>query len=439
MADNAFTRFTNRLMDVSNITDDENRRNQAMADMLLTQSSQPQPIQHWTQGMAQLANALNAQVYRKRAEKGESALKQQRAREMGDFIQSLGLDPRQAAILGSAPEGMRGQLAGAAAQSALFPEPRPGFTLGTGQARYDADGNVIATAPQEQGGFGDPVNFVDRDGNLTGSYFEGTPEYVAAVRDPNQFPAGDAAQLTPSQRAEQERLAAAGTAENQREQKIKDYMDNYGVNRGDAISLADGLLRIQPDPAGGRTYLIDEVGRSVREIEIRGNQGDRPTIDPGETLWSHIDEATGPVQTTQAAASRISGAFGGPIDEKTVRARQAFSLSENNLIRAFSLNPRYPVAEVQRVQQGVSIRPEFFTGSEELRARMAESASFLKNERDMAEWYSKAPNASRDQRTEDERLVAEIDRYLSKLGVPEDWDSSRKSGQVRIISSEPIQ
>jgi len=94
MADNAFTRFTNRLMDVSKVSDDEVRRNQEMADLLLTQSSRPQPIGHWTQGLAQLANAMNAQIYRQRASKGETALKEQKARALGDVLSQFPQDQR---------------------------------------------------------------------------------------------------------------------------------------------------------------------------------------------------------------------------------------------------------------------------------------------------------------------------------------------------------
>jgi len=135
MADNAFTRFTNRLIDVSNINDDEVRRNQEMADMLLTQSSQPRPLQHWTQGLAQLANAMNAQIYRQRASKGEAALKEQKARQMGDFLANLNLDDSGKALLQNAPEGIQPELMAAVAGNQLLPKPEQKPKVSNGKQR----------------------------------------------------------------------------------------------------------------------------------------------------------------------------------------------------------------------------------------------------------------------------------------------------------------
>ena len=88
-----FQKFTNRLFDPGELTNENIRRNRDMADALLNQVSNPGMIQSPTQGLALLAQALNAQAFRQRAEKGESALKQEEAQKLGQFLGGLDLDP----------------------------------------------------------------------------------------------------------------------------------------------------------------------------------------------------------------------------------------------------------------------------------------------------------------------------------------------------------
>lgn len=137
-----FQNFTNRLLDPGNVTDNAIVQNREMADMLLNRSTQGQPIRHPLQGAALMMNALNSQIYRQRANRGEEALKKQRAKELGDFISNMGLDPGQAAALQSMPEEDRRDVMSSVAAS-RFSSGDP-FTLSPGQSRFDAQGNVIA-------------------------------------------------------------------------------------------------------------------------------------------------------------------------------------------------------------------------------------------------------------------------------------------------------
>jgi len=121
MADNAFQRFGNRLLSPGNISDENVRRNRDMSRQLLRQVSTPQNIQHPTQGLALLANALNAQIFRQKANRGETALKEQKATQMGELLGNLNLGPEQRAIFDSLPKDAQQQIAIQASAQRLLP------------------------------------------------------------------------------------------------------------------------------------------------------------------------------------------------------------------------------------------------------------------------------------------------------------------------------
>ncbi len=196
-----------------------------------------------------------------------------------------------------------------------------GFTLSPGQERFDAQGNPIASVPK-----------VD-------------------VPRPSA-----------------------------REREIEDVMATHGLDRQDAGKLVDGLIQVTPDPTGGRLFITDLVDGTSRIAEFSNAPAPEPeNIPADQTLWALAAQATGPVQSAQAGASQLSGAVGGPIDDETVGARQSFKVAENSLIRAFSLNPRYPVAEQNRIRENVAIQPGVLDSATLMRERMRAVDKFLES------------------------------------------------------------
>ena len=110
-----FQRFNNRYIDEDFVNERINR-NRDMAAALLSQNANTM-VQSPTQGLAMLARALNARDFNRQAEREQQALSDQRAAEMGNFLQ--GFDPATAEFLQRAPSSMRTGLAGFAAQQAL--------------------------------------------------------------------------------------------------------------------------------------------------------------------------------------------------------------------------------------------------------------------------------------------------------------------------------
>ena len=369
-----FQKFTNRLFDPGELTNENIRRNRDMADALLNQVSNPGMIQSPTQGLAVLAQALNAQAFRQRAEKGESALKQQEAQKLGQFLGGLDLDPGREALLRNAPDSVQDQLLGSVAAQQFEPPERI---------------NPFAKI--------NPKDF--------------TTESVARFQQTGDF--------STLQRVD------SGT-DSLREQKIRDETERLrrlGFERPEerATAVVDGVIRIGRDTVTGLPQLEDRGTGQVIEIGVqRGPRGEAPVTPQDETLWELAQKATGLIPTTKAGASQVSGAFGGPISKETVEARQVFNAAQNNVIRAFSLNPRYPVAEQKRILENISIEPRAFDNTELMRSRMRGIDQFLRNELATIEFNSELPGLDKAQRSAEEQTARSIRSFLNQLGVPEE-------------------
>lgn len=152
---NAFNRFTNRLFDPGPLNDDNIRRNRDMADALLNQVSNPR-IGHANQGYANLVQALNAQAFRQKSLRGEDALKQQRAQQMGDFLQAFQSGDEQAlsaAIAGAQDNPVLASLAGPLLQNKFATEGREDtqqFQAGQLDTRIDAQAQQARAAREQQ-------------------------------------------------------------------------------------------------------------------------------------------------------------------------------------------------------------------------------------------------------------------------------------------------
>jgi len=373
VANGVFRRFTNRLLEPGVVSDERVRENRQMADLILNQASQPQPIQHPLQGAAQLMQALNAQILRQRANRGEEALKKQRAAELGQFLGNF--DPQTASLIQNAPEGqVRNALMGAAAGQLIEP-PEPD--------------NPFAKI--------NPKDF--------------TPESVALFQQTNDFSVLRPATEAGGQTARQRRIAAE-----------TERLRRMGFERPEerATAVVDGIINIGRDTQTGSPQLEDRGTGRVIEIAVqRGERGEPPTVPVDQTLWELAPKATGPVATTKAGGSQVSGTFGGPISEETIRARQVFNTAQNNLIRAFSLNPRFPVAEQNRILSNINLEPRFFDSAELMRSRMQGIDQFLRNELTNIEHTIQLPGLDKNQRNAREQAAIDIRGFLNQLGVPE--------------------
>jgi len=278
-------------------------------------------------------------------------------------------------------------------------KPREGFTLGPGQTRYDAAGQPIVTAPERP------------------------------VRDPA------------------------------RETKIQDIINTFGVDRRTAVGIESGVLKPIADPVTGQTRLIDLTSNTFRETTPapaapafpapaplvtgpRANRTPPPAAEPApaapapapspaaeappaprRTLFemAQMPLTTGATPALMQAGQNVLGQIGANIvtPEFTER-RQAFSNMQNELIRAVINNPRFPVAEQERIRREINIEPGVLLDPQTLLARIKSLDATLR-----------ASLANREREGEDTSLPVEtrrnaraaandIKNFLATLGVPQD-------------------
>lgn len=289
MSDNVFHRFSNRLLDPGNISDENVRRNRDMSRQLLRQVSTPQNIQHPTQGLALLANALNAQIFRKRADRGESALKEQKATQMGELLGNLNLGPEQRKLFESLPENAQQQIAiQASAQRLLTPKR------------------------------GKPVNFLDtRTNQLSGTFFEGSAEFDRAIKDPNLFPTGAASQV------QRQETGAPGDFSKSTQDRLQSGLNEQVAAVNAFGSQADRLLDIMDKAEGANTLtaalanignrVIQEAQTLSREFGVEFQQGSA-AFDAGS--YDGVFQASG----LAGASARVKNGFLGLAIQRAMAA-----------------------------------------------------------------------------------------------------------------------
>jgi hypothetical protein len=116
-----------------------------------------------------------------------------------------------------------------------------------------------------------------------------------------------------------------------------------------------------------------------------------------------------------------------------VENRQMYAIAANEMIRSLSLNPRFPVAEMERIRKEVNISPGAFTSPEAMRQRMQGVDRGLRMRLDNERRAMTDPNLSADAQSGAAIAVKDIENFLNILGVPQD----RRRGAEPSGSTDP--
>ena len=258
--------FSTRLVDPGEISRENVSRNQQLADILAAQAGQPQNIQHWTQGLAQLANAMNAQIYRQREKRGQEALQKQEAANLG---QLLGMLPEQFRGAAAAlPPEMTQNLVASTMANAIAPTQEPDRRFD----EYDvlvptADGNERRVTVEAMV-VGDDIRVATPQGNFV-PVREAFPNAISIepaisrqvqTSNPSDFP-GTPSQIGAQQTALNNQAAAVNAYVTQSERLLKTMMETPGAN-----TLTASLANI-----GSR--LLDEVKTASSVLGVEFEQG----------------------------------------------------------------------------------------------------------------------------------------------------------------------
>lgn len=208
----------------------------------------------------------------------------------------------------------------------------------------------------------------------------------------------------------------------QREREIQGLVER-GIPEEQASDIVDGRLKIEIVPETGRARLINTVTQEVEEIPITGNQEDIPRPEAGNTLYDIAPLATGAESAVKSGVSGVSGQLGGPVAEDTIKARSTLKTATGELIRALSINPKFPVGEIKRIKEEVDIEPSAFDSGESLRARMEALDKSLRRRAAQAERDASDPSLPEQVQSDQAANASAIKNFITTMGVPQEDDA----------------
>lgn len=227
------------------------------------------------------------------------------------------------------------------------------------------------------------------------------------------------------------------------EEKISRIQQSVGVDRETAVKIADGVVKVVTDPVSGRSSIIDlsTAMRGLGEPEQLPPQA-APSQPPGavqqtqsmpeerQSLYSLADKTAGMTSGLRSLWNSTAAQIPGiPADEQTESARQTMGLASNELIRSLSINPRFPVGEIERLEKEVNISPASWDSTPALRARMRSLDTYLRNRHRDA--LTDASNASlpADIRKAQISNASAIESFLRVLDVPQSGSTQQQGAK----------
>jgi len=214
-----------------------------------------------------------------------------------------------------------------------------------------------------------------------------------------------------------------GTAPSrERETKIAALIRLHGLSEKDATDLVDGNVEIRINSQTGETQLIDKVSRKTKIIPNTRDNVSVVSPKEGETLADMAPWATGWKSSLVSAlavpmAWVTFGTFKGA--DKTVFARNQMEFHSRQLIRALSVNPRFPVAEMNAIKEEINIYPKLWDDPSLLLIRMASVKRGLTLRLQQEQSVASDPRTTVKDRTDASAAIIDISNYLAILGDPE--------------------
>jgi hypothetical protein len=211
-----------------------------------------------------------------------------------------------------------------------------------------------------------------------------------------------------------------------RETRINELVTR-GYNRNYAADIVDGNIRYEVVPQTGQVRRIDRLTGEASQVPISNLppevQADLLAANDqveNQTLWEAAKNGTGLWSAVRAGASRVAGQIPGvPQAEKTEEARQLLATATNDLARALVINPRFPVAEVERIIREAGTQPGYFDTPTLMRSRLRVLDSFLRDRLTTAEQDAANPNLPQETQSAQASNAAAIRSFLPRLGIPQ--------------------
>ena len=203
--------------------------------------------------------------------------------------------------------------------------------------------------------------------------------------------------------------------------KIQDAMRLSGTDEDTATAIVDGRLEITSDPTTNQPFLVDKARGTSRPLNIP----QQPLPDdvaaqgaPERSLYSMTENTAGVVPGALSAYSALAGQVGLPIARQTVEDRQSMETAQNGLIRAMSINDKFPVGEIKRIQEEINIAPDILDSPPAAQARMRSIDKSLRKTMAQQEVTARDVSLPKETRQSAASNANAIRNFLGTLGVP---------------------
>jgi hypothetical protein len=198
----------------------------------------------------------------------------------------------------------------------------------------------------------------------------------------------------------------------------------YQMDDEGKITTVDDTMRMEVVPETGAVRALDLVTGTATEVPI--GSVTPPAAPPpvtGPTIYDLIgrEEVAGIGSALTETWAQTGGqVFGvGPETQETIEARQYVTSAVQELVRALSVNDRFPVAEMERIREEVNIEPSMWDSAESAQASARGLDRALRDRLASAE--ADAANTALPQATREAQAsnASAIRNFLTRLGVPQ--------------------
>jgi hypothetical protein len=251
-----------------------------------------------------------------------------------------------------------------------------------------------------------------------------------------------------------------GNQPSARETRINDMMSTYNVDRQTASRIVDNVDSVVPDPVTGTPQLVNRITGESRPVtapaaSLAGPPAAAPTTAaptttapvaapaaagsgtarPAETegarpVASLYDLARTPFTTGVGPAAaenaqRVLGQAGvNVVSPEFTERRQTFANFQNDIIRSVINNPRFPVAEQERIRKEINIEPSALTDPQTLVARIRTLDTTLRSSLANREREGADTSLPVTARREALQAANNIRNLLVTLGVPQEREEA---------------
>lgn len=224
----------------------------------------------------------------------------------------------------------------------------------------------------------------------------------------------------------------------QRDRKIRTLVGQPGVDGNpldynEAAAIVDGIVKYEINEKTGQVNRIDTRTGTVTEQPIAAPES--PVLEQaqrGPGLYESAQEGTGAwswfVDTIwNRGVGQIPGV---PIVESVTRARQVLKTGMGEMRRGMAINQRFPVGEMERLEEEIEIKPSAWDSPEAMRARMRSIDKSLERRIEIFEADANDPSLPSDVRGDQRRNAGALRAYRELLAVPQGREGGPEVGSI---------